>query len=262
VVVGSGDLGGDDGGFYFPYVLDPQSSSALLVGTCRVWRGPRMGGAFTVLSPNFDTLGSGTCAGDEVNLVRALASGGPTDGNGSRVIYATTDGFGPLNATSPSGGHVWVTTNATAGVPAFTEVSQNINPNQFPVSSVVIDTSDITGDSAFVTIMGFTGGSGHVWKTSDAGATWSDFTGTLPDSPVNASVIDPVAHVLYVGSDVGVFQSGTTAASWSEVGPNSSGRETNPVRILTFCEAIRSPLCAATIMTCSGLRLSRRAAPM
>src|SRR5258707_12195099 len=91
------------------------------------------------------------------------------------------------------------------------------------VSSVVIDTSDATGDTAFVTVMGFTGGTGHVWKTSDAGTTWSDFTSTLPDSPVNAAVVDPVAHVLYVGSDVGVFQSSTAAASSAEVGPNSSG---------------------------------------
>jgi uncharacterized membrane protein len=227
VVVGSGDVGGDDGAFYFPYLLDPQSSSTVLVGTCRVWRGPRLGGAFTVLSPNFDTLGSGTCAGNEINLVRALAAGGPTDGNGSRVIYATTDGLGPLNGSSPSGGHVWITTNATAGTPAFSEVTQNINPDQFPVSSVAIDTSDATGDTAFVTVMGFTGGSGHVWKTIDAGITWTDFTGSagtvLPDSPVNTVVVDASGHIVYVGTDVGVFQSGTAAASWAEVGPNSSG---------------------------------------
>jgi uncharacterized membrane protein len=180
-----------------------------------------------VLSPNFDTLGSGTCAGSEINLVRALATGGPTDGNGSRVIYATTDGLGPLNGTSPSGGHVWVTTNATAGTPAFTEVTQKINPGQFPVSSVVIDPSDASGGTAFVAVMGFTGGSGHVWKTIDAGITWTDFTGTagsaLPDSPVNVVVVDAGAQSVYVGTDVGVFQSGTAAASWTEVGPNSSG---------------------------------------
>lgn len=229
VLVGSGDVGGDDGAFYFSYLLDPQSPSTLLVGTCRVWRGPRLGGAFTVLSPNFDTLGSGTCAGSEINLVRALAAGGPTDGNGSRVIYATTDGFGPLNGTSPSGGHVWVTTNATAGTPAFTEVTQNINPNHFPVSSVAIDTSDSTGTTAFVTVMGFTGGSGHVWKTIDAGTTWTDFTGNagtgLPDSPVNTVVIDGSGQIVYVGTDVGVFQSGTAAAIWTEVGPSSSGNQ-------------------------------------
>ena len=73
-VVTSEDLGGDDGAFYFPYILDPQSPSAMLVGTCRVWRGPRAGGVFAALSPNFDTLGSGTCSGAEVNLVSAIAA--------------------------------------------------------------------------------------------------------------------------------------------------------------------------------------------
>ncbi len=95
-VATSSTVGGDDGAFYFPFILDPQSQ-ALLIGTCRVWRGPRAGGGYTVLSPNFDTLDSGTCSGSEVNLVRALAVGGPSDNNGSKVIYATTSGYGPLN---------------------------------------------------------------------------------------------------------------------------------------------------------------------
>src|SRR5271156_1165827 len=89
MVVDSGDVGGDDGPFYFPYILDPQSTSSMLVGTCRVWSGPRSGGTFTLLSLNFDTLGTGTCAGTEINVVRALAAGGATDANGSQVIYAT-----------------------------------------------------------------------------------------------------------------------------------------------------------------------------
>jgi hypothetical protein len=229
VVVGSNSVGGDDGGFYFPYVLDPQSATELLVGTCRVWRGPRMGGSYTVLSPNFDTFGSGTCAGNEINLVRALATGGPTDSNGSKVIYATTDGLGPLNGplTSPTGGHVWVTTNATGGSAAFYEVTQDINPNQFPVSSVAMDVSDLTGKTAFVTVMGFTGSTGHVWKTADAGATWTDFTGTalgsLPDAPANTVVVD--ASTVYVGTDVGVFESSTATASWTEMGPNPAGNQ-------------------------------------
>ena len=75
-VVTSSTVGGDDGAFYPSFLLDPYSSTAMLVGTCRVWRGPRSGGLFTALSPNFDTLGSGTCDGTEVNQVRALAAGG------------------------------------------------------------------------------------------------------------------------------------------------------------------------------------------
>jgi len=239
LVVGSRDVGGDDGAFYFPYILDPQSTTTLLVGTCRVWSGPRSGGAFTVLSLNFDTLGTGTCSGGEVNLVRALAAGGPTNASGSQVIYATTGGLGPnFLSTLPVGGNVWVTTNATAvsGVSStFKNVTLNgpggssINPNEFPISSVVIDTSDPTGDTAYVTVMGFTGGPGHVWQTTNAGASWNDFTGAaptaLPDSPVNAVVVDPSTHIVYVGTDVGVFQSPTSAPAWIELGPASSSQQ-------------------------------------
>ncbi|HEU5334557.1 MAG TPA: sialidase family protein, partial [Terriglobales bacterium] len=39
MVVSSATLGGDAGGFITPYLLDPQASSRMLVGTCRVWRG-------------------------------------------------------------------------------------------------------------------------------------------------------------------------------------------------------------------------------
>jgi uncharacterized membrane protein len=191
-----------------------------------MWRGSRSGGVFTVLSPNFDTLGSGTCSGDEVNQVRALAVGGPADSNGSSVIYATTTGLGPLDGplNIPAGGRVWVTTNASAGVSAFADVTNNgphgnINPNQFPASSVAIDPSDPTGKTAYVTVMGFTGGSGHVWKTTNAGGAWNDFTGNLPDSPVNAVVVYAALSQVYVATDVGVFSSSTSGANWSELGP-------------------------------------------
>jgi hypothetical protein len=218
-VVTSADVGGDDGALYFPFVLDPQSNSALILGTCRVWRGPRTGGSFTQLSNNFDT-GAGPCAGTEVNLVRAVAAGGPSDGNGSKVIYATTDGPGPLQGQSAvPGGRVWVTTNASAGPPSWSDVTSDINPDQYVVSSVAIDTADATGQTAYVSIMGF--GVSHVWKTSSAGSTWTDFTANLPDAPANALVVDASVSpsVVYVGTDVGVFSSSSVSANWSEVGP-------------------------------------------
>jgi len=239
-VVSSSDIGGDDGAFYFQYILDPQSDTTMLVGTCRVWSGPRSGGAFTVLSLNFDTLGTGTCDGTEVNTIRALAGGGPSDASGSQVIYAATDGLGPnYLSTLPLGGNVWVTTNAAAvsGVSStFENVTLNgpggssINPNEFPISGVAIDSSDATGNSAYVTVMGFTGGPGHVWQTTNAGSTWRDWTDfggaePLPDSPVNAVVVDPSTHTVYVGTDVGVFQSSTFAPAWTELGPTSSSQQ-------------------------------------
>ena len=221
-VVSSANLGGDQGAFYTPYILDPQNTSELLVGTCRVWRVSTSGTAPLELSNDFDTLGTGVCTGDETNLVTALTAGGPKDTqNNSTVVYAATNGYGPLSGRP--GGEVWVTTNA--GVTPMTNVTQNVNPNGYAISSVAMDKSDATGTTAYVGIMGFsTPGfpTPHVWKTANAGASWTDWTGTgLPDAPVNALLVDSsvTPSQIYAGTDVGVFVSSTTAASWTEVGP-------------------------------------------
>ena len=120
-----------------------------------------------------------------------------------------------------------MTRDASAGVPAFIDVTNNgpqgnINPYQYTISSVATDTSDATGNTAYVTVMGFTGGTGHIWKTTNSGATWTDFTGNLPDAPVNAVAVYPPMSLVFVGTDVGVFSSSTTSPGWTEVGPNPS----------------------------------------
>ncbi len=224
-VVSAANLGGDQGAFYTPYILDPQNSSELLVGTCRVWRIGTSGSAPLALSGDFDTLGTGACTGGEINLVNALAAGGPNEvPSNSSVVYAVTNGYGPLSG-SP-GGEVWVTTNA--GAAPMTNVTQNVNPGGYAISSVAMDSSDTSGRTAYVGIMGFSTSqypTSHVWKTTTAGSsTWTDWTGVgataLPDAPVNALLVDAQAAVVYAGTDVGVFVSSTTAPpSWTEVGP-------------------------------------------
>src|SRR5216683_6303552 len=219
-VVSPADLGGDQGAFYTPYILDPQNTSQMLVGTCRVWRISTSGTAPLQLSNDFDTLGTGVCTGDEINLVNALAAGGPKDiHNNSTVVYAVTNGYGPLSGMP--GGEVWVTTNA--GVTLMTNVTQVVNPNGYAISSVAMDKSDATGKTAYVGIMGFSTPSfptSHLWKTANAGASWTDWTGTgLPDAPVNALLVDSQTGLVYAGTDVGVFGSSTATASWTEVGP-------------------------------------------
>ena len=226
-VVNSATVGGDTGPFYPPYILDPQNAGEMIVGTCRMWRGSSTGGAFTVLSHSFEDGGDGICTGGEINLVRSFAAGVLDSNTGfSKVMYAGTDGFGPLIPTIPPGGHVWVSTNVAAGASTWVDRTGAINPNNFPISGIAMDRSDTQGLTAYVSIMGFSTVSfptSHLWQTTNGGASWTDFTANLPDAPANAVVVDSATTGnpgrVYVATDVGVFWSFTANASWQEVGP-------------------------------------------
>jgi len=215
-VVESSALAGDVGPEHLSFILDPQNPSTLILGTCRIWRGATSGGSFQLLSPDFENSGGGPCRGSEVNMVRSLAAGGPVDSDSnSLVIYAGTDGDG---AAAP-GGRIWITTSAGNGLPGWKDRTGSINPHGFPISGIAIDRADASGQTAYVTIMGFH--TSHVLKTANAGISWTDFSGNLPDAPADSIVIDFGTSTIYVGTDVGVFASGSGNPSWTEVGPAS-----------------------------------------
>jgi hypothetical protein len=224
-VVTGATLDGDQGAFYTPFILDPRNSGAMVVGTCRVWRGSSDGTGFVPLSNNFDTLSFSGCTGQEQNMVRALAAGGPSDQSGlSSVMYAGTDGFGPLLATIPAAGRLWVSTSASGGPGTWFDRTGPINPKHYPISAIALDPSDANGMTAYVGIMGFH--TPHVWMTQSGGQSWVDFSGSLPDVPVNALVVDPgpdssTPGTAYVGTDAGVFVRGVGDPDWSVVGPAS-----------------------------------------
>jgi hypothetical protein len=229
-VVNSQTVGGDTGAYYPPYILDPQKPDEMIVGTCRMWRGPSTGGGFAVLSHSFETGGDGICTGGEINLARSLAAGVLDTNTGlSKVIYAGTDGFGPLVPTTPPGGHVWVSTNVAGGLSTWVDQTGSINPNNFSISGIAMDSSDKYGLTAYVSIMGFH--VSHVWQTTNGGSSWTDFTANLPDAPANAVLVDPGASktngTLYVGTDTGVWASSTGTAAgprWDQ--HRAAGRDT------------------------------------
>ena len=57
----------------------------------------------------------------------------------------------------------------------------------------------------------------HVFRSSNAGKTWSDRTGNLPDIPVNAIVIDPKhSRRIFAATDHGVYQSRNAGRKWTD----------------------------------------------
>jgi photosystem II stability/assembly factor-like uncharacterized protein len=113
------------------------------------------------------------------------------------------------------GGNVYLTTNASAasGKATFTNVSGNLPARA--VTWVQFNPSSKT--TFYVTLSGF--GAGHVFKTTNSGANWTDISSTLPDIPVNAFAMDPQnPTVLYIGTDVGVFFSPNDGVEWMPYG--------------------------------------------
>jgi hypothetical protein len=61
-------------------------------------------------------------------------------------------------------------------------------------------------------------GFGHLWKTTDGGASWTDVSGNLPDVPVNDVML--LAGKIVVATDLGVVVSANGGATWSRLGSN------------------------------------------
>jgi hypothetical protein len=222
----------DTGAFYTPWILDPADPTKAIIGTCRVWRGPAndktawssTSFANALSNKLIDGTSTTACSGppttnDDVDneAVSAVAAGGPKNANGSSVIWV-----GTATNTGTGTAGVYVNTNATTGIGTWTNVTGSINPNRFPVSSIALDPTDTTGKTAYATIQGFMGnstGAGHVWKTTNAGATWTDVGIGLPDAPANAIVVDPTSNTtLYVGTDVGVYVTQDGGVTWNLYG--------------------------------------------
>lgn len=245
-VIGAAETSGDQALLKAPYMLDPQDSANILVGTCRVWRGPASGGgtwsSANAISPMLDGLSGPSCNNNA--LIRSLAAGGPnvqsgsgTQSTGSQVIYAgmagLLDGGGGV-----VGGHVFSTQTANlangttqwtdlALSPVANEQSYNgkFNPYHYDVSSLFADPHDTTGNTVYATVQGF--GAPHLYMSTNGGAGWTNITNNLPDLPLNDILVDPNdASVVYVASDGGVFVTQNIAncevsggECWNVLGP-------------------------------------------
>jgi photosystem II stability/assembly factor-like uncharacterized protein len=98
-------------------------------------------------------------------------------------------------------------------------------PNRY-VSALALDRADPGGRTVYVGFNGFSrrftegpgAGWGHLWKTSDGGAHWSDVSGNLPDVPVNDLLFR--GDKIVVATDLGVVVSADGGATWSRLGSN------------------------------------------
>jgi hypothetical protein len=238
--IGAPQVSEDEALLDAPTMLDPQQTTNVVTGTCRVWRGAANSGSAwspsNAISPAFD--GGGAPCTQSSAMVRSLAAGGAAaastnaQNEGSTVLYAGM--AGNLDGGGSIPGHLFVTTSANTAdaTTAWTDASldpvthdlgEQFNPGGFDISSVMTDPHDTTGATVYATVMGFDG-SPRLYGSTNFGAQWVNISSNLPSAPANAVVVDPNdANTVYVAMDTGVYvtQAVATCATtncWSVLG--------------------------------------------
>lgn len=178
----------------FPVATDPSNAGHLYVsGNQNLWQTQDGGSTWRILK-NFGTTG-------DVDVAAA---------NGNNVVIGV-------------GSQVWVTTNALAAAPTFTNITRNL-----PSRNVARAKFDPTDPSVIYAVLGGLNGAGpgqagHVFRTTVGGTAWTDISPTVSNPPVqidlpcNGIALDgtDTPTTIYVGTDLGVLRSVDAGASWS-----------------------------------------------
>ncbi|MBC8136289.1 MAG: hypothetical protein H8F28_10415, partial [Fibrella sp.] len=127
--------------------------------------------------------------------------------SGQRIFVATLDG------------KLWTTGN---GGTTFLLLKEGVEGEALPnrvVATILPDPAN--ANAVFVGLSGT--GTSHIYYCANVTAptpVWTSLNGAgataLPDAPLNAIAVDPAdANILYVGTDVGVFQSPDRGLTWT-----------------------------------------------
>jgi hypothetical protein len=182
-----------------PLAMDPENATTLYFGTNFAYQTTNGAGLWTVISP------------DLTNGANSLSSIAVAPSDSNTVYTGSFDG-------TPS-----VTRNALAGVGAsWSNISSATELPNRAITAIAVGPAHPA--TAYYTYSGFTNpmygdNFGHVFMTTNAGTTWADISGDLPNTPVDAIVVDPdVPGTIFIGTDIGAFYTTTTGGSWSTLG--------------------------------------------
>lgn len=175
---------GSSGGlFYNPYEMAPGDNNTIIFGRADIWK---------TTNAQTATSGSGWTQIATTGVVGGSVSAIGISWTNTGKIYIGT-----------SNGRILVTTNDGTSWSTLTGFAY--------VSDFAVDNAN---DNICYVTFGGTGGT-HVSKTTDGGATWNNITSNMPNIAANSVVLRTASpRMIFVGTDIGVFQSGDEGASW------------------------------------------------
>jgi photosystem II stability/assembly factor-like uncharacterized protein len=217
----SGISGSDRMNWNTPFAFDPNNPQILYYGANRLYKTTNRAISWQAISPDLTNSipGSGVVYGTITTIAAAPSN--------SQYIYVGTDD-----------GNVWKTEN---GGSSWNNISLGL-PERW-ITRVAIDPYD--EQVVYVTLSGYRYDSyqPHVFRSTDAGESWTDVSGNLPEAPANDLIIDPALDsTLYLATDFGVFITRDLGEFWSMLGDNLPNV---PVVDLDFHQPTRT-LIAAT----------------
>lgn len=172
------------------FAMDPNNSSYLWTGGWYLWR-------TTDATKNWVQASAITTGVGSVSAIAIAPS------NANYVLAGMSDGYIHRTSVGMSSGSEtnWAYTQPTQGYVS----SLSFDPNNHNIAYATYSTFGVK----------------HVWRSIDAGASWVSLDGStsgmLPDIPVHSIVVDPENSAnLYIGTDLGVFVSKDTGASWAQ----------------------------------------------
>jgi photosystem II stability/assembly factor-like uncharacterized protein len=200
-------IGEGAGNFLFitPFAQDPSNASNMWIAGAFPWR--------TVQATAVPTVGSiwaqaGGVFGQRIGAIAVAPS------NANRVYMGGGTGAGANN------GRVFTTGVALSSTAATVWSFSRPRPDPTFVSWLAVHPTNPAEVYATISTFNTTTGTGHVFKSTDAGVTWTSIDGSgatgIPDVPVHSILIDPDNTTnLWVGTDIGVFSSTDGGANWA-----------------------------------------------
>lgn len=193
--------GNERGEWTTPMVFHPNNPDTMYSAYGNVWRSEDGGNNWQAISA-FDSI-NGQWPNPSTSIVVA-----PSNTN---YIYLTKRVYHQFNAhseawVSKDNGLTWI--DITAGLP----------DSAFLMSVAV---SSIDANVAWITCAGLFNGV-KVFKTTDAGATWTNISYNLPNVPANAIVYHKGTsnNAVYVATDMGIYYINDNLTSWQPYNTN------------------------------------------